>query len=85
MGSGMAGSLESNDILVTISPNAADGIDIELTSPVERQFGSRIREVIHEALVELGVTNARVLAYDRGALDFTIRARVITAVQRASE
>lgn len=81
---GQAGTLESNDIVITVAPaTAEDGIVIELTSPVIKQYGKRIREVIAEALAEAGVQQAFVQANDKGALDCTIRARVQTAVARA--
>lgn len=81
---GQAGTLESNDIVITVAPaTAEDGIVIELTSPVIKQYGKRIREVIVEALAEAGVQQAFVQANDKGALDCTIRARVQTAVARA--
>jgi len=80
---GQAGTIESNDIIVTVAPAAEDGIVIELTSPVIKQYGNRIREVIADTLVSLGVTQAFVQANDKGALDCTIRARVQTAVARA--
>ena len=83
---GRAGTLESNDILITVSPGAAgEGIAIELISPVIRQFGDRIREVITETLTTLDINDARVQATDKGALDCTIRARVRTAAGRAAK
>jgi len=77
-----AGTLESSDIFITLEPGG-EGIEIALKSPVEKQFGRRIREVIIETLRELGIENARVSAVDQGALDCTIRARVTTAACRA--
>ena len=62
------GTLESNDIL---------------ESTVEKQFGAHMREVIKNKLVELGVEGVKVQAQDKGALDFTIRARIEAAVARA--
>lgn len=79
-----AGSIESNDILIMISPNE-DGIDLDLESVVEKQFGHDIRQVILKTLEDEGVINAKVLAKDKGALDFTIRARVKTCIKRGSE
>ena len=81
---GQAGTIESNDIIVTVAPSAPEsGIVIELTSPVMKQYGKRIREVITEALLAAGIQHAFVQANDKGALDCTIRARVQTAVARA--
>lgn len=76
-----AGSLESSDAMVTVGPNA-DGIEISVTSPVERQFGGRMRATAREILNMKGVTNATVRIDDRGALDCTLRARIETAVAR---
>ena len=80
---GIAGTLESSDITIHIEANEGKGIEIDLQSSVENQFGNQIRKVIRETLQELGVKNALVRATDKGALDCTIRARVLTAVNRA--
>ena len=74
-----AGTMESNDIMVTLEPAEAGGIQIDLTSNVLQQFGAQIRSVITETLTEYGVENAAVTAVDKGALDCTIRARVTAA------
>lgn len=81
----MAGTLESSDIMITLKPHGADGIEIELDSTVEKQFGKEIRTVIRDTLAELGVSGVRVVAVDKGALNCTVRARVKTAVCRACE
>jgi len=80
-----AGTLESNDIVVMVMPAEKPGIELELESIVMQQFGDRIREVIMETLKKLGVEDARIKAQDKGALDYTIEARVETAVKRATE
>ena len=77
----MAGSLESNDIMVEIHPNQ-NGIEIELNSPVADLFGEQILKVAHEVLKEYNVENIKLILNDKGALDYTIRARIITALQR---
>ncbi|MBT2733246.1 citrate lyase acyl carrier protein [Bacillus sp. ISL-7] len=80
----MAGTLESSDITIHIEKNEDKGIILELKSTVENQFGKQIKKVILETLQELGVEDAVVVAKDKGALDCTIRARVRTAVSRAT-
>lgn len=80
----IAGTLESSDIQIMIVPKEEDGIEIELRSSVEKQFGRQIRKVIKETLENLGVTNVKVVANDRGALDCTIKARVQCAAYRAA-
>ena len=79
----VAGTLESSDIMVTVEPGGK-GIEIELLSIVEKQYGQDIRRAITETLQELGVDNARIKAVDKGALDCSIRARVKTAIHRAA-
>ncbi|MEH7547816.1 MULTISPECIES: citrate lyase acyl carrier protein [Bacillaceae] len=81
---GIAGTCESSDITIHIEKNDGRGIELELRSTVENQFGKQIKKVILETLQELGVEDALVVAKDKGALDCTIRARVRTAVSRAT-
>lgn len=76
-----AGTMESSDVYVEIEP-AEGGLEIELDSVVEKQFGDSIRRTAAEVLREQGVKNARLRLVDRGALDCVIRARVETAILR---
>lgn len=80
--SSRAGSVESNDILIMLHP-AEEGVEIQLESKVMKQFGKRIEEVIRETLSKAGVTQTLVVARDSGALDYTIKSRVVTAIRRA--
>ena len=79
-----AGTLESGDVMVQISPAEGEGLHIELESTVALQFGEQIRQVATEALTDFGLTNAHVRLVDKGALDCTIRARVTAAAVRAT-
>lgn len=79
-----AGTMESGDIMIRIAPTDRPGLNVELQSSVEYQFGDQIRQVITETLTSLGVTQADVHATDKGALDCTIRARVTAAAVRAT-
>ncbi|MDR1099057.1 MAG: citrate lyase acyl carrier protein [Treponema sp.] len=79
----VAGTMESSDIMIRLEPSSS-GIEIELQSIVEKQFGREIRRAINETLETLDVKNAKITAVDKGALDCVIRARVKTAVYRAS-
>jgi citrate lyase subunit gamma (acyl carrier protein) len=78
-----AGTMESNDIYVMILPNPKGGIEINLQSIVMKQFGEEIEKVIIETLVELGVKSIIVNAQDKGALNYTIKARIETATKIA--
>ena len=79
-----AGTMESGDIFIQISPSDNEGVQINLDSSVEYQFGEQIRKVISDTLKELGIEQAMVKAVDKGALDCTIKARVTAAVVRAT-
>lgn len=81
---GNAGTMESNDIMITVEPADNGGIQVELTSNVYQQFGKQIIAVIRETAVGYGVENAVITAVDKGALDCTVRARVSTALMRAA-
>lgn len=79
-----AGTLESTDILITLAPSEpGSGIVIELASPAINQYGEHIKNLIASILKEQGIQDAAVHANDRGALDYTIDARVRTAITRA--
>ncbi|GAB6085860.1 citrate lyase acyl carrier protein [Alkaliphilus crotonatoxidans] len=78
-----AGTMESNDIYIMVQPNDEAGITIDLESIVMKQFGKQIKKVILETLENMGIKHIHVVAKDRGALDYTIKARVETAVKRA--
>lgn len=80
----MAGTLESSDISVTVEPNPAGDISIDLKSSVEKQFGKQIKSVIKSTLEALKVKSAIVRANDKGALDCVIKSRVEAAVMRAA-
>ncbi len=78
-----AGTMESNDIYVMLMPNPKGGIEINLQSIVMKQFGEEIERVIRDTLKELKVENIIVNAQDKGALNYTIKARIETATKRA--
>ena len=82
---GNAGTMESNDIMITVEPSDGGGVQVDLTSSVYRQFGKQIISVIKETVAEYGVKNAVTPAVDKGALDCTIRARVAAALTRAAQ
>ena len=81
---GVAGTMESSDIIVRIEPKETSGIELSLESDVKQQYGDRIEQVIRETLAAMGVESAYVSAVDKGALDCTLKARVEGAVFRAS-
>jgi len=77
---GSAGTLESNDALVTVSDGV--GIQVSIDSIVGAFFHDQIDLAVKGELARLKVENVHVTVQDKGALDFTIRARVRTAIER---
>ena len=78
-----AGTLESNDILIMVMPNESGKVELELESIVMQQFGEVIEQVILHKVKEMDVEGITIKAQDKGALDYTIGARVETAIKRA--
>ena len=77
---GVAGSFDSNDCLVTIKK--ATKLNITIDSIVKDYFYDCILDTVKKALEEKNAKNISVEIQDKGALDFTIRARVLTALDR---
>ena len=78
----LAGTLESSDVQVMISPNES-GLTIDLVSDVKKQFGKAIVACVNQVLSDYDIRHATVEIVDKGALDSVIKARTIAAVQRA--
>lgn len=81
---GVAGTMESSDIIVRIEPKDGEGIELTLESAVMQQYGARIEAVIRDTLESIGVKSARVNAVDKGALDCTVEARTLAAAYRSA-
>ena len=77
-----AGTLESNDVLITLRPNPELGIEINLKSVVLKQFGKQIKAVILQTLKTHNITSCIVDCEDKGALDYVIVARLESAIGR---
>ena len=79
----LAGTLESSDALIRVTP--ADELEIEINSSVLAQFGEDIQQTVQAVLNELNVANAHIVVDDKGALDCVLRARLKAALLRASD
>jgi len=77
---GVAGSVESNDVLFTVQP--AEKLTIEIKSIVDDFFHDQIEKVILDTLKEHHLEKISVKCEDKGALDYTIKARLETALAR---
>jgi citrate lyase subunit gamma (acyl carrier protein) len=82
----IAGTLESNDIMIRVSPSQQEGEStIAVESIVMQQFGSAIIATIEECLKQFDIRSVHIDARDKGALECTIRARMETALLRYKE
>jgi citrate lyase subunit gamma (acyl carrier protein) len=75
-----AGTMESNDCLITVKPH--DRMEILIESIVYKQFKNQIEKVIRETLLASKIELIHVHIQDKGALDYTIKARLLTALSR---
>jgi citrate lyase subunit gamma (acyl carrier protein) len=80
----LAGTQESSDLMVKIAP-AAGELEIVIHSEVIKQFGEQIRQVVDETLHALDVREGLIIVEDKGALDCVIRARLQSAILRATD
>lgn len=80
---GIAGTMESSDVMVTVRPADTTGISIAIESKVAAQYGDEMRETVLGVMNDFGIESAEVELRDRGALDCVIRARTQAAVCRA--
>ncbi|SCZ78677.1 citrate lyase acyl carrier protein [Acidaminobacter hydrogenoformans] len=80
----IAGTLESGDVQIMISPNEEIGLEINLNSIVKAQFGNAIMATVMDVLKGYDIDKATVQIQDKGAFDCVIRSRMQTAVCRAS-
>ena len=79
----MAGTLESSDAQVTVSP--ADTLEVVIESSVINQYGRQIKATVEEVLDRLDIKQGLISVVDKGALDCTLKARVECAVFRSCD
>ncbi len=72
-----------SDLHVAVELAESGGLAIQLDSKVGALYGKAIRELAEGTLRALGVAHARLHIDDKGALPFTIAARVEAAARRA--
>lgn len=79
-----AGLEDKGDVLVSIEPGPeGSGIELDVKSKVMSLFGDQIRRSVLEEIERYELADVLVSVNDMGALDYAIRARVQTAIERA--
>ena len=80
---GTAGGIESNDCLITVIEN--NELVVEIESIVDAFFHDEIEKTILSTLKELNISKIKVKCQDKGALNYTIKARLTTAIERMKD
>ena len=80
----IAGTLESSDVMVEIIPWDKP-LKVNIVSDVDKQYGGQIRALVDNVIKDKNADQICVNITDKGALDFTIVARLKTALHRASQ
>ena len=78
-----AGTLQSSDVMVMVKPAERRAVLIESTASA--RFKEQIEKLVNEVLDEMGVDKVEIKIKDQGALPFAMRARIKTALKRASQ
>lgn len=78
-----AGTLESSDCLVTVSP--AGKLDLQYKGANSTVFAERTMCLVESVAKEYDLKGAEISIQDQGALEITIRARIETALERAGK
>lgn len=79
-----AGLDERGDVFVSISPAEENsGVQIDMESTLMSLFGDQIRASVLDVIEGYGLKDLKLAIRDQGALDYAIRARVQTAIERA--
>ena len=80
---GRRGNSVRSDCYVEFEAKQSGGIELTVESKVGRMFGNSIKKLIHSGLEIMEIEHASVLVDDKGALPFTIAARLESAVRRS--
>ena len=80
---GNTGKKVRSDCFVSLELTEKGGINIDLKSKVEVMYGNSIRELARKELDFFGIENANLEIEDSGALEFTLSARIESAVKQA--
>ena len=79
-----AGLDESGDVLVCLSPAEENsGVQIDIESTPMFLLGDQIRALAMGVIEGYGLKDLKLTIRDKGALDYVIRARIQTAIERA--
>jgi len=79
---GVAGSLESSDVMVIVEESGEEGINIQLDGVDRIRFKTDITSIAENIAKQKGLNGIKITINDRGAINATIAARIETAIER---
>ena len=77
---GIAGSFDSCDALITVIEN--DKLEIEIESMLKISLKMKSKKLLEQLYKALDLDKVKVICKDKGALNYTIRARLLSAIAR---
>lgn len=78
----IVGSIESGDLLLTISKSTKSENEIIIDSKFIQQFGEEIKSIVTEICKDYKANGVKIEINDQGAIPAVIRARTKTALER---
>ena len=76
---------ETNDMLVEVEPaGPGSGVTIDFKTSVPYQYGDHLYHLILKTIEEAGYTDLKMVVREKGSWDYTVKARVLTGLERGS-
>lgn len=77
---------ETNDMLIEIEPAPkGSGVELDFKTSVPYQYGEHLYNLILKTIEEAGYTDLKMVVRDKGSWDYTVKARILTVLERGSE
>ncbi len=80
---GNKGEKVRSDCWVALTPQQSGGVQIQLTSKVEKLYGQSIRQLVKEMMDFFSIGHVKIEIEDSGAVPFVLMARIESAVRKA--
>jgi citrate lyase subunit gamma (acyl carrier protein) len=76
---------ETNDMLVEVEPaDPGSGVTLDFKTSVPYQYGDHLYHLILKTIEEAGYADLKMVVRDKGSWDYTVKARVLTVLERGS-
>ena len=77
---------ETNDMFIEIEPAPANsGVELDFKTSVPYQYGEYLHQLILKTIEEAGYTDLKMTVRDKGSWDYTVKARIVTVLERGRE